>query len=290
LKGIARPQLFDGKDEHWADWKYNFHNVMSLLDITPYLDQVESVAMSNHPIVMENLTDKERYTSKLLHTLLATCLTVGKAKTVFRLAPEANGWEAWRLVVSEYEPKDSTRYNAMLMGVMRPRWTGQVDSFPDELRTWELAVLKYEKATSAAVPDTVKCSVVSMGAPKVVQNYFKMSDRDLTTNYGLMRSGIFTFLTRGRAFGQQGQLEGMPMEVDGVVPKPAVQPGKGKGRGGNRGGVPPRGPSGQGGEIEGWWLRPCRFCRGKHMDMHCPRNAARASTTTRFGIMDDWAR
>ena len=37
LKGIARPQLFDGKDEHWADWKYNFRNVMSLLDITPYL-------------------------------------------------------------------------------------------------------------------------------------------------------------------------------------------------------------------------------------------------------------
>ena len=30
LKGIARPQLFDGKDEHWADWKFNFRNVMSL--------------------------------------------------------------------------------------------------------------------------------------------------------------------------------------------------------------------------------------------------------------------
>eukprot|EP00972_Heterocapsa_arctica_P081688 12040461-Heterocapsa_arctica.AAC.1 len=42
LKGLARPEHFDGSDEKWLDWKYGFKNVMSLLEITPYLDAVEN--------------------------------------------------------------------------------------------------------------------------------------------------------------------------------------------------------------------------------------------------------
>eukprot|EP00972_Heterocapsa_arctica_P086278 12717709-Heterocapsa_arctica.AAC.1 len=41
LKGLARPEKFDGSDEHWLMWKSNFRSVMNLLDITPYLDALE---------------------------------------------------------------------------------------------------------------------------------------------------------------------------------------------------------------------------------------------------------
>eukprot|EP00972_Heterocapsa_arctica_P100808 14861264-Heterocapsa_arctica.AAC.1 len=34
LKGLARPEKFDGTDEHWLEWKFTFKTVMSLLDIT----------------------------------------------------------------------------------------------------------------------------------------------------------------------------------------------------------------------------------------------------------------
>eukprot|EP00972_Heterocapsa_arctica_P061644 9091348-Heterocapsa_arctica.AAC.1 len=50
----------------------------------------------------------------------------GRAKSVFRLAPIGKGWEAWRRVLLEYEPKEGARYAAMLLGVMRPKWTGQL--------------------------------------------------------------------------------------------------------------------------------------------------------------------
>eukprot|EP00972_Heterocapsa_arctica_P087541 12909366-Heterocapsa_arctica.AAC.1 len=43
LKGLARPEKFDGTDEHWLEWKFTFKTVMSLLEITPYLDMIERV-------------------------------------------------------------------------------------------------------------------------------------------------------------------------------------------------------------------------------------------------------
>eukprot|EP00972_Heterocapsa_arctica_P022371 3290863-Heterocapsa_arctica.AAC.1 len=76
---------------------------MTLLDITPYLDRVERI---NVAIDMGRLTDRERNLSKLLRTILVTCLTAGRARSVFRLVPETNGFEAWRRVLVEYEPRE----------------------------------------------------------------------------------------------------------------------------------------------------------------------------------------
>eukprot|EP00972_Heterocapsa_arctica_P055944 8251526-Heterocapsa_arctica.AAC.1 len=43
LKGLARPEKFDGTDEHWLEWKSSFRSVMNLLDITPYLNAIEHI-------------------------------------------------------------------------------------------------------------------------------------------------------------------------------------------------------------------------------------------------------
>eukprot|EP00972_Heterocapsa_arctica_P047449 6997030-Heterocapsa_arctica.AAC.1 len=76
LKGLARPQPFDGSDEKWLDWKYSFKNVMSLLEITPYLDALENI---NQPIDINQCTDHEKYLGRLLRTVMATCLLSGRA-------------------------------------------------------------------------------------------------------------------------------------------------------------------------------------------------------------------
>eukprot|EP00972_Heterocapsa_arctica_P078937 11640310-Heterocapsa_arctica.AAC.1 len=68
LKGLARPEHFDGSEEKWLDWKYGFKNVMSLLKITPYLDAVENYG---RPVELDRCTEREKYLGKLLHTILA---------------------------------------------------------------------------------------------------------------------------------------------------------------------------------------------------------------------------
>eukprot|EP00972_Heterocapsa_arctica_P090640 13373324-Heterocapsa_arctica.AAC.1 len=76
LKGLARPEKFDGSDDNWLEWKFTFKTLMTLLDIAPYLDRIEYF---NVEIEMGRLTERERNLSKLLHTILATCFTTGRA-------------------------------------------------------------------------------------------------------------------------------------------------------------------------------------------------------------------
>eukprot|EP00972_Heterocapsa_arctica_P061256 9031914-Heterocapsa_arctica.AAC.1 len=64
-----------------------------------------------------------------------------------------------------------------------------------------------------------------MGAPRAVQSYFRVSDRDLTHKYSVMRQGVFTFLARGRALGHEGQLQGAPLELDALSSTPFRSPG-----------------------------------------------------------------
>eukprot|EP00972_Heterocapsa_arctica_P039240 5781885-Heterocapsa_arctica.AAC.1 len=63
---------------------------MNLLDITPYLDAIERIA---DDIVLERCTPMEQYYSKLLYTVLSACFTMGRARSVFKLVPNANGFE-----------------------------------------------------------------------------------------------------------------------------------------------------------------------------------------------------
>eukprot|EP00972_Heterocapsa_arctica_P100591 14832311-Heterocapsa_arctica.AAC.1 len=110
LKGLARPEKFDGTDEKWLDWKASFRSVMNLLDITPYLDAIEKIT---DEIVMSRCAPHEQNLSKLLYTVLNSCFTVGRPRSVFKLVPNANGFEAYPL---EYEPREPARYAAMLVG------------------------------------------------------------------------------------------------------------------------------------------------------------------------------
>eukprot|EP00972_Heterocapsa_arctica_P035185 5179212-Heterocapsa_arctica.AAC.2 len=87
------------------------------------------------------------------------------------------------------------------------------------------------------------------GASRAEQSDFRVSDHDLTHDYGTLRQGVFTFLARGRAFGLECQLQGTPMELDTLTTSlTRSAPGKGKGGGAIpmcRGG-PKTTPSGRG--------------------------------------------
>ena len=152
LKGLARPEKFDGSDDRWLDWKEGFLSSMELLNLTGYLLAIDNMV---EPIQMERLTVEEQTLSKLLHTILRSCLE-GRARSIYKLVDRSNGFEAWRQLLLEYEPRENARYAAMMVGIMRPRWSGRLADFPKELRAWELAVARYQLATHAVVPEAVR--------------------------------------------------------------------------------------------------------------------------------------
>ena len=145
LKGLAKPEKFDGLDEHGLDWREGFQSSMELLNLTPYLLAIDRMV---EPIEFDKLTLQEQTLTKLLHAILRSCLE-GRAKSIYKLVTRANGFEAWRQLPIEYEPKENARYAAMMVGIMKPRWSGRMSDFPEELRAWELAMARYQMATHA---------------------------------------------------------------------------------------------------------------------------------------------
>eukprot|EP00972_Heterocapsa_arctica_P113166 16435735-Heterocapsa_arctica.AAC.1 len=62
---------------------------------------------------------------------MASCLTTGRARAVLRLVPTANGFEAYRRVLLAYEPRAEAQSTSMLVGVMKPKCSGQPYNFAD---------------------------------------------------------------------------------------------------------------------------------------------------------------
>eukprot|EP00972_Heterocapsa_arctica_P095123 14029486-Heterocapsa_arctica.AAC.1 len=92
LKGLARPEKFDGMDKHWLEWKDSFRSVMNLLEVTR--DAIERMNLTD--IELERCTLREQYLRHLLYTVLINWFVAERTRSVFQLVPNANKFERWR--------------------------------------------------------------------------------------------------------------------------------------------------------------------------------------------------
>ena len=84
----------------------------------------------------------------------------------------------------------------MMVGITKTRWTGRMSDFPEKMRAWELAVLRYQQATHAIVPDAVRCSIVAMHAPPAVKAYLRLAPTNVLVSYAALREKIFTYVPK----------------------------------------------------------------------------------------------
>ena len=62
----------------------------------------------------------------------------------------------------------------MLMGILGPKWSGDIARFAEYLREWEVAVSSYEDQASSKLDPAVKCATVLHHAPKEVRRVFEV--------------------------------------------------------------------------------------------------------------------
>eukprot|EP00971_Amphidinium_carterae_P198977 3948749-Amphidinium_carterae.1 len=110
---IAKPQNIPENREKWADWKFTFENHMGVL--AP--ECIHELAFAAGEIAPLNINIGEAETQQrsiLLYSVLSSVAT-GKARTILMsLRASRHGFEAWRRVCEEYEPKSEGRKLAML--------------------------------------------------------------------------------------------------------------------------------------------------------------------------------
>ena len=128
-KAIGKPPTFSGyvdvngqpEGMPWSRWSSVFQSYRGSFDptATRLLQQVETHV--EDPVVVDNtgMTDVERRLSIHLFHVLALTFR-GKALQVVRRVPEGFGFEAWKQLCREFEPRLPSRFQGMLQALLSP--------------------------------------------------------------------------------------------------------------------------------------------------------------------------
>ena len=118
---LERLEPFDGQDTHWESWYTGFEALTGLIG----LDLIMSASSGRITVAECSLAqlpdDETRIQAKALWYIL-TQACKGKARNLVKKAEKFNGAQAWKILHDEYRPSLAGRFNAMLMGILRPQW------------------------------------------------------------------------------------------------------------------------------------------------------------------------
>ena len=92
------------------------------------------------------------------------------------LLRKTNGAEAWRLIHSRYAPDTQNRKHALMQKIMMLAnpWCEHTEGFESGLRSWELDVGEWERASGTALADAVKFTVMMNMATILFRNRLQL--------------------------------------------------------------------------------------------------------------------
>ena len=111
-----------------------------------------------NPVVADNttVTDGERRLRvQLFYVLAFTCR--GKSLQVVRLAPEGFGFEAWKQLCKEFEPRLPSRFQGLLQAILSPTTT---DDPVQTIHQWESSVKVHEEQPGETVAENINLAVL----------------------------------------------------------------------------------------------------------------------------------
>ena len=124
LKGLLRPPSFSGLERDWAEWKFRVDNMWTILRI--YQRMKWCVTATDHDLDPEFRGEMQIAVSRFTYGMLVQ-LCSGKALVTLRLVTAGDGLQAWKKLVTTYEPAIAMRWNAMLSGILNPHWIDDGD-------------------------------------------------------------------------------------------------------------------------------------------------------------------
>ena len=218
LEGL---EPFDGQDTHWESWYTGFEALTGLIG----LDLIMSASSGRITVAECSLAqlpdDETRIQAKALWYIL-TQACKGKARSLVKKAEKFNGAQAWKILHDEYRPSLAGRFNAMLMGILRPQWDS-ARPFLDQLASWEVECVEYTSQSAQDLSDNTRMAVVSSCCPEGVRWVVRMAALQHGGSYHAFKAHIELYMKQSQEFGSTGFDGPTPMDVGGIGWK-----GKGK--------------------------------------------------------------
>ena len=163
LTSLGKPPSFDGNDAEYQDFRFSFRTHMSLVSSVSN-ELMDRCVVERNPISLaatRALGEAHlKCCMKMYHALAFT--TRGSVRTLIKSMEETNGAEAWRLAHSRYAPDTQNRQYALMQKIMMPSkpWCDHTEGFESTLRSWELDVGEWERASGTTLADGVKYTMM----------------------------------------------------------------------------------------------------------------------------------
>jgi hypothetical protein len=158
------PSEFSGDSTLWKDWSLKFRSYMGSLlrgELGRWLEHIDDNLETSAKIAV--LGEQSRAASTAMQgALIATCQ--GRALVIVQRAGTGEGLEAWRELLSKYEPRSKQSKVMRLCEVLG--FDFKQGDLLDSLERFESAVAEYEKEAGKVVDDDIKIGVVIRGIDK----------------------------------------------------------------------------------------------------------------------------
>ena len=189
---------------------------------------------------MSTMDSGQQDRSKQLNSILIGSLH-GRPLRILKGVSGRNGFEAWRQLLSQYQPKTRARLISMLSALMNFPAFSKTQTIVEQIQGFERLRNEYRCSSGVDLADDVSLSILVRCLPKALQQHVQLQLREDST-YSTVRSMVVAYeqttssWTDKRIYREVGIALGTvgscgspggsaPMEID------AVQQWKGKGKG-----------------------------------------------------------
>ena len=246
-KVVRQPEPYGTDDmeqdiSKWTEFYDNFRAWLFYADkeYEAGLDHLESNTSVAIDMSTLDVTVQER--SKQLYSILIGSLR-GRPLRILKGVSNRNGYEAWRQLLSQYQPRTRARSISMLSALMNFPAFNRSQTIVEQIQGFERLRNEYRRSSGVELADDISLSILVRCLPKALQQHVQLQLRE-DSSYSTVRSLVVAYeqttssWSDKRIYSEVGVSLGAvgsysapggtaPMEIDAVQ----QQPWKGKGAG-----------------------------------------------------------
>ena len=253
-KVVRQPDPYGTDDveqdiSRWTEFYDNFRAWLFYADkeYEASLDHLENNTAT--PIDMSTMDSSQQDRSKQLYSILIGSLR-GRPLRILKGVAGRNGFEAWRQLLSQYQPRTRAKSISMLSALMNFPPFNKTQTIIEQIQGFERLRNEYRRSSGIDLADDVSLSILVRCLPKALQQHVQLQLREDST-YGTVRSMVVAYeqttssWTDKRIYTEVGIALGSvasygnpggtaPMEIDALQQwkgKGKSDKGKGKGKG-----------------------------------------------------------
>jgi len=205
---------FDGTNEKWVNWKWHTLNQFIKRDprMAPEMDRAEAESVEIPASMADPYLDDW---NKRLYGILGDYVQ-GKGLTLIQSVGYRGGFEAWRRLCKEYQPRGPTRKVLWKSQLLRVDLSGPENAFEQRLQKWEKDVRDFETQTGGSIGQDDKCGVLLMSAPPSLSTILQLTPACIE-DWTLMRFLADDYFQKSRQYSTEGGT--IPMEFNALGTK-----------------------------------------------------------------------